>query len=688
MAKNGSTSVSVTTYDTLRFTWWTLNQSIENNRSFVGWELQLVSGSNGLISSSAVKAWSVTVNGTAYSGTNSVGIANNTVKVLASGQTVIPHTEDGSKSFSYSFSQEFNITFAGSSVGTKSGSGTGVLDPLARATAPTLSVSSADMGAKVTISTQGASAAFKHDLAYAFAGGPYVSIATDVGASHEWTVPLSLADSIPNTTSGTVTIRCTTKNGSATVGTKTVLLTAKVPSSVVPTISTVTTEEATDGIAAKFGAFVQSKSTIKATITAAGARGSTIKSYSTTLAGKTYTGSTWTSDVVALSGTLSLVTTVTDSRGRTTQKTTSVTVLSYTPPRITAFSAARADQYGYAEPSGTYLRARLVYSVASLDSKNTAELKVEYKRSTAQTWSTLVTLTELSMDGTLTPKGTTFSTDYTWDFRVSLTDAFNSATPATYTATLPSGAVIFDIKENGKGIAFFKTCTKNGVEIEGLLPNSPKTLTSGTDLNDLWDPGYYVAPTAVVTASLLNAPPVGSTTASIMVEDVGAGQLRQTFRAAVNSGGAVYERGFHPAGVWSSWYFVYSAGVSGTVNILWSGSSLLTSSQTITLNDRISDQQHGIVLVFSRYISSSAVDYFYSCHFVPKQLVRAALDAGQTSAAVSFIMATNKFEAVAGKYLYIKDNIIGGNDANSANGTASGITYDNDAFALRYVFGV
>lgn len=686
MANNGSTSVAVTAYDSLRFTWWTINQSAENNRSFIGWELQLVSGSNGLISSTATKAWSVTVNGTTYSGTNSVGIANNTVKTLASGQTVIPHNADGTKAFSYSFSQEFSITFAGASVGTKSGSGTGTLDPVARATAPTLSVSSVDMGGKVTISTPRASTAFKHDLAYAFAGGSYVSIATDVSTSHTWTVPLSLADSIPNTTSGTVTIRCITKNGSATVGTKTVLLTVKVPSSVVPTISAVTTEEATSGIAAQFGAFVQSKSKIKASITASGASGSTIKSYTSTLMGKTYTGASWTSDILAQSGTLSLVTTVTDSRGRTASKTTNVTVLAYTPPRITAFSVARFNAVDVADPNGTYVRARLVYSVASLGGKNTATAKVEYKKSTDQSWTTLVTRTELSMDGTLMPQGTTFSTDYQWDFRVSLTDAFNSATPATYTAVLPSGAVILDIRADGKGIAFFKTSTKEGVDIPGALPGSPIALTTGQDLDYLTTPGFYVIETAYIMGTLQHKPNVGSTTGSLRVEDMGSGQLKQTLQTAVASGGALYERGLSPAGTWSSWNFVYS--YSGPGKIIWSGSSLLTASQTVTFNESISKQQSGIVLVFTRYASGAAVDYFYSCHFVPKQVITAAMSAGQSAAGVTFMMATNKFEYIAGKYLRIVDTKITGDDNNSATGTSNGITFNNGQFALRYVIGV
>ena len=143
MASNGSTSIQVTAYDTLKFNWVQVGQNTANNNTVINWSLQLISGSAGKIISSALKSWSVTVNGEPYSGTNYVNIENNTTKTLASGQTTIAHNSDGTKSFSYSFSQEFGITFAGASVGTKTGSGTGALNTIPRATTPVLNVTTA-----------------------------------------------------------------------------------------------------------------------------------------------------------------------------------------------------------------------------------------------------------------------------------------------------------------------------------------------------------------------------------------------------------------------------------------------------------------------------------------------------------------------------------------------------------------
>ena len=681
MASNGSTSVSFTAYDTLKFNWVQVGQSTANNYTTVNWSLQLVSGSAGKIISSASKSWRVTVNGTVYSGTNSVAVENNTTKTLASGQTVITHNNDGTKSFSYSFSQEFGITFAGASIGTISGEGVGVLNTIPRATQPTLNVTSIDMGGTVTIYTSRASANFTHDIAYSFAGGAYVSIATGVETWVAWAVPLTLANSIPNATNGTVTLRCITKNGSTEIGTKTVLLTAKVPSSITPSISSVTHTEAASGVATKAGAYVQSQTKVKATITASGSYGSTIQSYSSVFAGKTYTGSSWTSDTVTQSGTLNIVTTVTDSRGRSASTTTSITVLSYAAPQITAFNVARYTSAGVADPNGTYLWLTLAYSVSSLNSKNTASGKIEYKKSSDSTWSTLYTRTELSLNTTLKPTGTTFSTDYQYDFRITLTDAFSSK--ATYETVLPSGAVIFDIKADGKGIAFFKTSTKNGVEIAGELPGSAISLTTNANLNSLTTPGFYVIPTTTISSTITNKPYTDTATASIRVEQTGTGMFKQILQKSTKTDGVIYERGYDSSG-WGDWSIVYA----GAGKVLWTGNYVLNASQSVTLSETVSQQQNGVVLVFSRYATTGEQNYAYSCHFIPKLLVSTA--GGTTGVNMNLVMATTKFDYIAGKTITITNTGITGHADNAATGTASlsGISYYNDKFALRYVIGV
>lgn len=682
MASNGSTSVSVTAYDTLKFNWVQVGQSTVNNYTTINWNLQLISGSAGQIISSVAKNWSVTINGATYTDKASVAIGNNATKTLASGQATIYHDSDGSKSFSYSFSQEFNITFAGISIGTKTGSGTGTLNTIPRATTPTLNVSSIDMGGTVTISTLRASASFTHDLEYSFAGGTYQTIQTGVATSVYWKVPTELAYDIPNTTSGTVTIRCTTKNGSTVIGTKTVLLTAKVPDTVKPTILSVTHAEASTTLGTSYSSYVQSKSKIKVTIRDSGAYSSTIKSRSSTFAGKTYSGKEWTSDTVEQSGDLYIVTTVTDTRGRTASVTTPISVSSYAPPKITNFHVARYNTSGEADPNGKRVKVQLAYSVTSLNSKNIAKAVVQYRSNEAgSVWKTLDTRSALSLDTTLSPT-TDFSTDYQWDFTVSLNDAFNVSAPVTYTTFIPSGAVILDIKADGKGIAFFKTSTKDGVEIAGELPGSAISLTTNANLNNLTTPGFYAIPTTAISTTVTNKPYTDDATASIKVEQTGTGMYKQILQKSTKDNGVIYERGYDSNG-WGTWSIVYA----GAGKILWTGNYVMNGSQTVTLSESVSQQQHGIVLVFSRYATSGVQNYAYSCHFVSKLFVSTA--GGTSGVNMNLIMGTTKMDYFAGKTLTITDTTITGHADNNATGvSSSNLPYHNDKFALRYVIGV
>lgn len=693
MATSGSKDVTVTSWDTLRFSWEVESQSIAANTTTVSWKMVLIAGSSGRISASAKSPWKITVNGTEYSGSENISVSNNATKTLASGSTVISHNSDGTKSFSYSFEQTFNITFSGSYISTKSGSGSGTLPTISRTSTPTVSASSVDMGGKVTIYTNRDSTALTHDLAYSFAGGSYVNIATGVGDSYAWTTP-DLASQIPNATSGTVTIRCITKSGSTSVGTKTLTMTLKVPSTVVPSISAVAAAEATSGLAAQFGAFVKLKSKIKATITAAGAKGSTIKSYSSTFNGKTYSGATWTSAEVTSSGSLSIVTKVTDSRGRTATKTTTITVQDYDTPAIYALQAYRINADGTENQEGAYIAVRYKYGVTSLNGKNTASMVLEYKRSTETEWDTLLTGTGLSADTTALITDTTFSIDYQYDLRMVVNDWFGPGQP--YTTLLGSGAVIMDFRADGLGLGLFKTAEREGVDfgksakgaVLGLWEATAEIPENG-DFNDYLQPGVYSVAGNAVMETLSNRPHDRAGTLRVssglgVKKIAGAyAYLIQEFHPYHNQD-PIYRRhmisdatGAFSPGPWRAITFRGQ-------KILWEGGKYMTADHQAELSEPVSQQDNGIVLVFSTYQNGAAIDANFNMFFVPKKFVE--IMGGYGSA---FQMNTVNFNTVAAKYLYIHDTYIAGNENNNLSTTASsGITFNNAMYVLRYVLGV
>lgn len=412
------------------------SQSVANNTSNVTVSVRVYRTNTGYTTYGTGTVY-CTINGTQYTAsiTSDDKITSSGI-VLFSRTMNIAHNADGTKTLATS-ARITHDQFSSSSQPYSQ-----ALTTIPRATTPTLSASSVNMGASITINMPRASSSFEHTLTYKF-GSATGTIGTEVTTSKAWTVPLSLASQIPNGTSGTCTITCKTYNGSTLIGTKTVSFTAKVPSSVVPSISALTVTEATSGLAAKFGAYIQNKSTLKVTITAAGSYSSTIKSYKTTVAGKSYATSSFTSGVLTSSGTVTISTTVTDSRGRTATKSTTVSVTAYTAPKITKFSSARTD---------VGVQIPMAFSITSLSEKNTKTYVVEYKLKTSDTWTTLTSGSVYSYNATQT-FADTFSTEASYDLRLTVTDHFGSAVAV---AEITTAFTLLDFNASGKGLAFGK----------------------------------------------------------------------------------------------------------------------------------------------------------------------------------------------------------------------------------------
>ena len=421
------------------------SQSVANNTSNVTVSVRVYRTNTGYTTYGTGTVY-CTINGTQY--TDSITSSD---KITSSGIVIfsktlnIAHSADGTKTLATS-ARITHDQFSSSSQ-----SYSQKLTTIPRATTPTLSASSVNMGASITINMPRASSSFEHTLTYKF-GSATGTIGSELGTSRAWTVPLSLASQIPNGTSGTCTITCKTYNGSTLIGTKTVSFTAKVPSSVVPSVSSLTVAEAESGLAAKFGAYVQNKSKLKVTINASGSYSSTIKSYKTTIAGKSYSGNSFTSGTLTSSGTVTISTTVTDSRGRTATKSSTVSVLAYTAPKISTFTTQRAHGLGAADDEGTMALARIKFSISSVGDKNTKSYVVEYKAKASDTWEEAASGSVYSYDSNML-LNINLDTDTSYDLRLSVTDHFGTVVALAEVAT---AFTLMDFNSSGKGIAFGK----------------------------------------------------------------------------------------------------------------------------------------------------------------------------------------------------------------------------------------
>ena len=272
MATSGTIQQAIRTGYRLQIA-WSITQNVANNTSSVTAKVQLVStGSSYTINSTASKSGSLTINGTKYTFTFTAALTGSQTKTIFTKTVTVAHNADGTKTCAFSATAGINVTLGGTYYGDVTASGNGTFDTIARATVPTVSASSVNMGNSITINMPRAASAFTHTLTYKF-GSATGTIGSGLGTSKAWAVPLSLASQIPKGTSGTVTITCQTYNGSTLIGTKTVTFTAVVPASVVPTISSVAVADTNSNYATQFGSLVQNKSKAKFTITAVGAYG-------------------------------------------------------------------------------------------------------------------------------------------------------------------------------------------------------------------------------------------------------------------------------------------------------------------------------------------------------------------------------------------------------------------------------
>ena len=434
---------------------WSATQNIENNTSTITWKCYGGSNYSNTTAYVACGPVVVTINGTTVlNKTGRVYIYKNTL--IGSGSLTVNHNADGTKSVSVGISGAIynyasNCTY----------SGTITLDTIPRASSFTVSKTSADMGTDVTFTITRASSAFTHKLTLTW-GGVTSNIGTGIATSKVWTIPLSLANDLPSSTSSGCYITCITYNGSTEIGRKTLSMTLKVPSSVKPSISSVTISEAVSGLASKFGMYIQNQSKLQVVTAASGSYSSTIKSYSTAILGKTYSGSTIISGVLTSSGSVSVVVTVTDTRGRTATSTQTVTVTAYSDPTITKFIAQRCNSDGTLNDDGECVKITFAFSVTSLSSKNTKSYTIGYKLKESASYTTLTSGSSYSAN-TMYTSSAIFSGDNAYDFRLTVADYFKSVAQISEIST---AFTLMDFHSSGKGMAIGKVSnTENLLEV-------------------------------------------------------------------------------------------------------------------------------------------------------------------------------------------------------------------------------
>ena len=175
---------------------------------------------------------------------------------------------------------------------------------------------------------------------------------------------------------------------------------------------------------------------------------------------------------------------VTDSRGATAESEKEITVYSYSPPAITSLVAYRTTSSSSTEQNngGTYTYRKAIFTYSSCGGLNSLSSSIlQYKPVTAgSTWITAVSdLTSNSESW-----GSNFDINNDYEFRVVLTDAFNTvySTPTT----VPGMFKLMSFNGAQGGVAFGQAAVEAGLvsNMDTTINKSLKVL-GDTDVNNI-----------------------------------------------------------------------------------------------------------------------------------------------------------------------------------------------------------
>lgn len=383
--------------------------------------------------------------------------------------------------------------------------------------------------------------------------------------------------------------------------------------------------------------------------------------------------------------------------------------LAYIEPRIFNVSIMRCDSNENILDTG--LNALVSFNWQC--DKTISSIKIEWKLSSSPTWSNSDTVSASGTSGQVSKKvgSDDLNVESTYDFRITISDSNGSS---DILRTLNSTKFLIDfLKGENGGVAFGKTAElentaefafdakfNNPVSGNVMGLNKLPEIPANSDLNDYMETGSYAVYRNDNASTIANIPVARAgrlEVSSSTGEGIRSEQwsyLRQKY-IPYNIENATWERDITRSSdnVWTYGDWIRTS-LSKSVykyvyneqKILWgadlSSGMYMTEGHTINLSEPVSEQRHGIVLVFSCYNGTSDTNYNWQSFFVPKYLI------GGVTSGHMFTLNRGKFTYIGTKYLYLKDTSITGHADNILTGTNNGITYANNKFVLRYVFGV
>lgn len=459
--------------------------SVANNTSTISYSLKVKKKSGtGYYTSNTNNPYKVTINNEEEENdSKAYDFRNSTPKTitLASGTTIVEHDDDGKKTIAVSG----YFKDANNGLGSATASGSLVLTNLNRGVIPTFSANPATLGEEITITHTRPESSLGigyYFVMKAYVNGVLKASLTSYNDSTNWTPSLSWASYYPNELSGSCTFTCETHKVVALlqtdeiIGTQSVNLGFIIPSSVQPSVSIGTPVETNATMISKnWGVFVEGKSQVKIPITATGIYNSTISSVYTSVNGINVPGNydadndVWNFTTNSnTTGTNTISSSAIDSRTNTGTDTDTFNVVPYSNPSISNAEIQRCLSDGTIDNNGTYVKYSFNGTSSSILDGNNQELntttwKLSYKKTTDANYTDVTLGTGNTYNTTIGGDVSSFtiSTDYTYDIKISGTDAF---TTTEYHAELDTGFDLMNFNPSGKSMAIGKVSEATALE--------------------------------------------------------------------------------------------------------------------------------------------------------------------------------------------------------------------------------
>ena len=279
--------------------------------------------------------------------------------------------------------------------------------------------------------------------------------------STSYVIPVSWLDAISDSSQayggGKVTVQIS--YGTKVYTTISTTFNCIVSDTFLPTISSVTLADKTNTpVPASWNkVFVQNQSGIRvSTITCAASQGATVKRIKLRLDTQ-YTEQTYSASSlpqinrIINSGSLECEVTITDSRGRTCSKTCTVNVLPYDIPKFTLIESDRCNKSGEMDNDGTYFLSQSAVEYSSCTGLNSITITAEYKKTDTSEW-----LNKKTIKPGSNVLGGELDTEFSYDVRYVLKDAFSTVTYIDYVST---AIYLMHFLHGGRGVAFGQKAT-------------------------------------------------------------------------------------------------------------------------------------------------------------------------------------------------------------------------------------